>query len=493
MGILCLFSAVSAQFLSPLQIGIRKGFWAYTIKTDAHEGADGVHYIYSPNMDLGKAGRDATDCFFTVNVNENYSTMSTGTRPKDFSPIASFENDDYLLVYYEVDDSKNKTYTIYSNQFFKNDKQHTWDPSKVLSIPYERRDNMDVFTSVSPDKSTGMICVIQSQRKGAFKGSRLITFDNRGNILMNVEPQFDVPNESFGVLDMEVDNTGVVYAGVYSYNPVSKDEHANRVLQICQITDGKAVSQSKNINFNISNGKMRVGNSGNVYLGGYTCSDLKNNEDGTYIATYNSRTEKLETVSHRDFSSDYKENFAGGVLMGYCQNQSYAVVARDLYEFSNGTAALLGELRMTITVYSQNAPQTYYFVKHIAYAQTDSTGEIATSMLFDRRAVGGGFNMITYTPLFANDTIYLMFPDNRDNYFGKEGVPFRRLLLGKGKNYCCTLVTIDNSGKADARMLFDYKQCKSQVVRPLYVEADGFVVLDCDKKSTNISKLKVEW
>lgn len=54
------------------------------------------------------------------------------------------------------------------------------------------------------------------------------------------------------------------------------------------------------------------------------------------------------------------------------------------------------------------------------------------------------------------------------------------------------MITIDANGMGDAQKLLDAKTSKNTISQPLFVEEDGFIVLDYDKKSTNVSKLKVE-
>lgn len=491
VAICCLASSVFAQPITPIQTGIRKGFMAYHVYSRILEGEDGMHYLMSNNLEDGPGKKEKSDYIFTINTNENNVTQSIVAHPETFNCIRSFESNDAIISYYIVDNNKSKTYTLYSNSIFKGDKTHKWNPEEIMTIPYEKRDNLMIATSVSPDKTKGMICFLQAQRKGMFKGSKLITFDNQGNGLWDIEPEFNMDNETFGVLDMAIDNDGTVYAGVYSYNEESKNKRNNQTIHIYQITSNDIVSQSENINYNISNGKMIVGQTGNVYVGGYTCSSLTKNEDGTYMVTFDPKTSSIKTVSHQEFPGDYKETFPGGPMVGFYPNQKYSVIVKDLFEFSNGTTALLGELRTYVTVQTQNGSTTYYFTKHVVFSQTNSEGEFDKLTFFDRKAEAGNYVSITYTPIFANDQIYVIYPDHMDNFAGKEGFPFKRI-MGGAKKYCCTLLTIDNKGEGTYQKLFDAKQSKSQVVRPLSVESDGFIVLDFDKKGTNISKLKAD-
>lgn len=235
---------------------------------------------------------------------------------------------------------------------------------------------------------------------------------------------------------------------------------------------------------------MKIGHTGNIYVGGYTCSELSKNGDGTYMVTYEPENDILKSVAQKQFPESYDEIFPGGPLVGFSPNQTYSLVVRDIYEFSNGTAALLGEQRQQVTYRNQNGSVTYFFVRNVVYSQTNTTGEIEKLTFFDRKAVASSYASVTYYPMFNNDKIYVMYADHVNNYAGKEGYPFKRL-FGGDKKYCCSLLTIDNTGNGEIRKLFDPKQIKNQIVRPLFIEDDGIIVLDFDKKGTNISKLKV--
>lgn len=491
LSVFCLCTIVSAQTITPIQQGVRKSFMAYFMATRTHEGVDGQHLVYSQKLEDGPGKKEVSDYLFLINANDNTMTQSIVAHHESFNFLRSFENADGLVAYYLVDDNKEKTYTLYSNVVNKEDKTHQWDPEKLLTITYEKRDNLKIATSVSPDKTKGMICFLQAQRKGQFKGSKIMTFDNQGNILWDIEPEFNMNNEYFGVIDMAIDNDGTVYAGVYSYDEISKNKRSDETFHIYHITSNDITSQSENIGYSISNGKMIVGQTGKVYVGGYTCSNLTKNEDGSYIATYDPSSSSLK-VGHQQFPSEYKDgNYPGGPMVGFYPNQKYGVVVKDLVEFSNGTAALLGELRTYVTIQTQNGSTTYFFTKHVVYNQTNASGDVEKFKLFDRKAEAANYVSITYSTLFANDKIYVMFPDHMDNYAGKTGFPYKRL-LGGTKKYCCSLLTIDNQGEGEMKKLFDAKQSKIQVVRPLFVESDGFIVLDFDKKGTNFSKINVE-
>ena len=493
-SLLCFITMSMAQTLTPIETGIRKKLMAYNVVSRTHEGTDGQHIVYSSDLESGPGKGQCTDYIFTIDANENTLSKALLYRSDNYTYIRSFEGPDGLVVFYLKDNKSSKTYTLYSNFVAKEAKQPKWNPEQVVSVPYEKKDNLSIATAVSPDNSKGMICLLQSQRKGEFKGSVLITFDNQGNLLWNNSMELDIPNQTFGVIDMAIDNAGKVYAGVYSYNEESKTKRANETLTIYEITENDITAQSEQINFSVSNGIMKVGATGNVYLAGYSQSSLKRNEDGSYVVTYNPKNSTITKLSQQDFPENYFGKVTGGgIMLGYLSNEKYSVRAKGLYEFSNGSVALLGELRTTITVRQQNGmTTTYYFTKNIMLTQTGTDGEIVKTDWHDSKAMSvNGFATTTFTPLFANDRIYVLFPDNMENYNGKSGAPYKRVLAGI-KKYCCSMITIDANGMGDAQKLLDAKTSKNTISQPLFVEEDGFIVLDYDKKSTNVSKLKVE-
>ena len=124
--------------------------------------------------------------------------------------------------------------------------------------------------------------------------------------------------------------------------------------------------------------------------------------------------------------------------------------------------------------------------------QIGSNGDIVKTDWYDNKAMSvTSFVTTTYTPLFANDRIYVLFPDNMDNYGKKSGEPFKRMLAGI-KKYCCSMVTIDANGIGEAQKLLDTKSSKNTIAEPVFVTDGGIIVIDYDSKNTNISLLKAD-
>lgn len=492
-SLLCIISVSLAQTLTPIEVGISKKLKAYNIVSRSHEGTDGQKIIYSAYFDKGPSKGQCTDIIFTIDADGNAVSKTLLYRSDDYTYLRSFEGPDGLLAFYLTDNKQNKTYSLYSNFVPQGAKQAKWNPEKVVSVPYEKKDNLSIATAVSPDKSKGMICLLQSQRKGEFKGSVLITFDNQGNQLWNSDMALDIPNPTFGVIDMAIDNSGKVYAGVYSYGEESKTKRNNEMLSIYEITENNISSQNEKIDFSVSNGTMIVGATGKVYLSGYSQSSLKKNEDGAFALTYDPKSSSIIKLSQENFPGNYFDKVGGGILTGFLASDKYSVRVKGLYEFSNGSAALLGELRTTITVREQNGlTTTYFFTRNIMLTQIGSNGDIVKTDWYDNKAMSiASFATTTYTPLFANDRIYVLFPDNMDNYGKKSGEPFKRMLAGI-KKYCCSMVTIDANGIGEAQKLLDTKSSKNTIAEPVFVTDGGIIVIDYDSKNTNISLLKAD-
>lgn len=483
-----------AQSLTPIETGVRKKLMAYSMISRTHEGTEGQHIIYSADLESGPGKGQCTDYIFTVDANENTVSRALLYRSDDYTYLRSFEGPEGLVVYYLLNNKSNKTYTLFSNFVPKGEQEPAWRPERVVSVPYEKKDNLYIATSVSPDKSKGMICLLQSQRRGEFKGSVLVTFDNQGERLWESNLDLDIPNQTFSVIDMAIDNAGKVYAGVYSFNEGSRNSRADETLSIYEISENNVTSQSERIAFSISNGSMIVGASGKVHLAGYSKSNLNDNEDGSYVVTYDPTSSTFSKLSQLNFPETYFDKIiGGGAILGYLSNDRHSLHIKGLYEFSNGSVALLGELRTSVTIRMQNGmTTTYFYTKYIMLTQTDAEGNIVKTDWYDNKAISvASYAATTYTPLFANDRIYVLFPDNMDNYSNKSGVPYKRM-MGGTKKYCCSMITIDANGFGEAQKLIDAKSCKSTVAKPLFVEDDGFIVIDYDKKNTNISKLRVE-
>lgn len=482
---------VRAQVLEPIELGVRKAFMAHKIASHTHSGYGDMRYIYSSDLEGGPGRNITTDFIFAINAQDNTLSKTLLYRSEDYVYLRSFENEDGFAVYYLLENKKEKTYTLYVNKFSKSEASPQWNPTALDSFPFNKKAKLQTCQSISPDKSKGMLCFFQIEADSILD-SRVFVVDNVGSSLWNKEIDIHQDKSDFALLDMVVDNEGDVFAAVYSYNAhevtrekVTIVEHSNGSLHIYHFTEQDTQIQNEDLDFQISNGKMLVGNSGAVYIGGFTKLGSKN-ENGSYMVKYDVTTATIQDVDQEEFPDDYEERNVPQNA-GYKPNQNYAVVIKGMYEFSNGILGLLGEQRAREVISTGRSYFNHDFVRNVVYARADASGQIKDIEFFDRRAMGNDFKWITFWPFFQDNTLYVLYPDDKNNFRGSEGVPFVYY------NYCYAMLTISEPQgllPESTSMFYDEDYSKNEVARPLFAEPDGFIVIDVDEQNrSNISKL----
>ncbi|MCQ2263154.1 MAG: hypothetical protein MJZ70_02620 [Bacteroidales bacterium] len=486
MAALCLFSSVWAQTLTPIQTEVTRFAFADSYVTDVLDGSDGNHYLYRYYYD--RSSGQKYDRLGTVNAERGTFSETNWSYPDEFSYITCFENEEGVIVYYEYYDNKEKVFTLYSNTISSG--KANWHPEAIASFGYEKRDNIQYACAVSPDKQMTAICMQQSQRSGQFKGSMVFVLDNQGKLLWQKEVELQMSNENFGSIGIEVDNDGRVYAAYYSYDDAAHKQRDHEVLSIYEISEGETQLREKNIGFSIASATMTLGEKGMLHIGGYSLTDVKKNADGTFLVEYDVRSSEFASVNQLDFSG-YNEGIVGGILVGYYANQDYLIAPKAIYEYSDGTVGLLGEQVQITRVYEQSGVRYYYFVKNIILTRSDAQGAIDQVNMYERKAISYSFTPIISYPYFKDDQIYLLFNDNTANYSGGKNQTLKFYKVGMTKADL-VMMTIDKQGVENRRVIYHGQQAKNCVVRPFFMEEDGFSVLSTGKKYADISKLKVE-
>lgn len=113
MAVLCLFSSVWAQTLTPIQTEVTRFAFADSYVTDVLDGSDGNHYLYRYYYD--RSSGQKYDRLGTVNAERGTFSETNWSYPDEFSYITCFENEEGVIVYYEYYDNKEKVFTLYSN------------------------------------------------------------------------------------------------------------------------------------------------------------------------------------------------------------------------------------------------------------------------------------------------------------------------------------------------------------------------------------------
>ena len=494
---LMIVSVASAQKLTVIGPDVAHKSRSYMLNSHRCEAPNGTRYLYSFAVDDGDVKKTDKDFIFTIE--DDRVTKTTMDHPENMGFLKCYDNEDGLAAFYLNNNRKEKVYTLYQNSVSPNGGKAPWKPEEILNFTYEKQDNLMIATAISPDKSKNLIAFIQLQRKGSYKGNVVCVFDNKGDMIWQNTLDLDVNTDYFSIIDMAINNDGVVFAGVYTFDAPNNHTRTNEALSMYEITESNTASVTENVKFHISNGKMIVGKSGKIHIGGYYYQDLKKNENGSYIVTYDPKSSNFTSISNQDFPATYKEKNPGGLLAGFFCNQEYHVSTEALYECSNGAVVLLGEQKTMRAVQNQQGMTTYYYLtKNIVYNKTDANGDIDKFELFDKKQMAtagtSGFSYkrvgISCYPFFDNDKIYILYADNLNNYKGKSGVPYKAIMSGKAL-YCCTLLTIDENGNGSTKKLLSNKDDKRIVTTPLFFDGNDFIVVEETKKQLNISKLSV--
>lgn len=499
VGIFSFFTVVSAQTIKQSEVIIPKiNKWAFIPRMDqCIEGMGGEHLVYNTNYNYSDTKKSTTDCLFSLAKDDFSCHKTLLTHGPDYVFIHAFETSDGAVAIYRYMDKDSKSYRICTNAISKDRDTDNWKPEVILNIPYEKKDNLAIAYAESPDKKQRVMAFFQSQRKGSAKGNLVMAFDEDGKIMW--ENNIDINNfnqEYFQILDVAVNNEGTAFVGIYAYDMPNNNSRSNNAVVMFEVSDNEVNNIFQEIDCNISNGKMTVGRTGNVYLGGYYYTDLKQNENGSYIYTFNPSSSSFQAFAQQDFPEDYYEKATGGLLTGVFANQKYSAVPKALYEFDNGSAVLLGELRYIVAVTSQGMTSYNYLTKNVLFSKTDDRGRFEKFDFFARAAISGGYILgdcfddfhISYNPFFKNNRIYITYLDNIENYIDQKGTAYRLFKTG-----CTTLMTIDEKGEGNIQRLMSFKEDKSLIPQTLFVDNDGLYVLTRGKKSMSIAKMAIEF
>ena len=329
-----------------------------------------------------------------------------------------------------------------------------------------------------------------------------MVFGENGEMLWKNALDVEFTNPNFKLMKMIVSNNGEVYLALASYGTQTKHKRDNETFHLYKITENNIVSADEAINFGfLSNAEMMFNKKGNVVIGGYYCSDLDDYESGTYMTIFDTKNDQLNTMSNQEFPTEYALDKKGAV--GVPKSTNFVVNADNLYEFQDGTIALLGEqYQKTESSYVTssgfvNTIYTYYY-KNIIASFADEDGKLndwkmikklqiegpGGSLKFKERQFYGG----SYTSFLHNNQIYLLYQSHVDNFKGKSNVPCKSKETSK---HCTVLTTIADNKDISTSMVID-PASKTRMVAPLFMDEDGVILLLlAGKKNGQFSNLKL--
>jgi len=488
-----------AQTMTTIAPAICKARQAYGMVSKILDGDESTLYLYSRDFFAAPSRDKESDALFTINVAQSEVSQVALNRPKNIEFFNAIESESEVIGFYYEENNKEGVVTLYMNKISKNDEAPVWDPILLNTFPSEKKDNNFSYLAVSPDKSKAVLCYMSAAKKGDFKGSMVMTFDNTGERIWDTELELDFSNRTFNILDMVITDEAEVYVSMVSYKVAGKNTRTNEQLHVYEINSNGINTRTEDISFgHISNGRMLISRNGDVCLGGFYCTNPKENENGTYMLRYDTKYSSIKSVNNQNFPSSYKEKAVSKFFSSTVTNQNCYVTADQLVEFANGNVALLGEQRNITKVVDNKGMVTYnYFAKHIMFTLSDENGDIIDFKMFDKDQATATGSMaysfesvgLSYFPFFKDDKIYMIFADNIDNFSGESGHSIKMFMNNK---HCTAMLVVDDSGKESKQQLINSKLAKGRLYTPLSIEDDGFMIIFVDKKSTNISKLNVE-
>lgn len=466
------------------------------------EGSGDQHYIYNEDFYDKAPKHHESDGILCVDKSGNGFSEIRLDRPDDYHFIKFYEGENDLYGIYSLYERKTKKYSLYINAIGKEQSTAVWDPQELLSIVTERRDDLFATVAVSPDGKKAALSVILATRKGNMKGSAVMVLGDGGEKLWesSFDPEFT--NPTFIMPDMVLSNDGTVYIAAVSYANETRKSRDNETFHLYTLTDNNTSVAEQKIDFGyIINGKLLIKRDGNVVMGGYFNNNLNERAQGYFLLTCNVKTDAVTNISFQKFPGEYYSDTK--ITLGSLKGDKMSVFVEDLYEFSNGTVAMLGEQRevMSRTVSSGNGMSTTYYhfhAKNILVTFADTEGNLVKFDMIKKYQVVGpsaiylrlqqlrGYGY-SYRSFMHNDKIQILFADALDNYTGKTDVICKSTAQAK---HCSALCTIDaNQNITNPEMIIDPKVHKTRMVSPLFIDGDGLLLINAAKKAGQISKL----
>lgn len=470
------------------------------------EGAGNQHYVYNQDF-YEKAPKhyndDAVLCMDKTGGGFSEIRIS---HPDDYVFLNFYEGENDLYGIYSTYERKTKTYTLYVNTIGKEQSNASWDPRKLFAIVSERGDEIYPYVAVSPNGQKAAVSVIQAGRKGKMKGSEVMLLGEGGESLWenSFDPEFT--NTTFFLADIKLSNEGAVYIAAVSYNNPTRKTRENETFHLYEITENNVQFIDQKIDFGyICNGKLLLKKDGNIAFGGYFNNNLNEKAQGTYMLLFDNETDNVKNVSFQKFPSNYYEDTK--LSLGTLKGSKMSVSVEDLYEFSDGTVAMLGEQREVIqrTVSSGNGmtmTNYTYHAKNILVSFVDENGNLVKFDMINKYQMvgplGAHFSLrfvrgygYSFRSFFYNDKIQILYADAMDNYLGKTDVVCKSMAQAK---QCSALCTIDKDQQiSKSVMIINPKVHKTRMVSPLFIDEDGLLLINAAKKAGQLSKLTYEF
>ena len=205
-----------------------------------------------------------------------------------FYSLACYEDNQSVISIYEY--YEDDTYNICYNALPKDAEKYVWNPTKVLSVPFDKRITFNAVGVTSPDKRKAGIVIFQMQfNTSNLQSAHMLSFDENG-LKWEHPIDFDFENKTLKLLDITIDDNADIYTALISFNPKEEGDreiYENETLHFYQCGQyGEQNTVEEPVEFgHISSSKLLITKDNRLALGGYYATAPDEKETGCYIAT----------------------------------------------------------------------------------------------------------------------------------------------------------------------------------------------------------------
>ncbi len=486
--------AMTCHAQDPLTLIVDKnGVAGYDYNTTL-VGMGDEHYVCTDYTMINGMTRVAQDIITCVSKSGTSGRKIVVERSMDYNLIAFYEGEDRINCLYTFYDYPAKSYALFLNSVPKEATKGEWKPEKIISFKLERREDILVGHSVSPDQTKAAVVIFQVNKAGLFqadksdklKGSAVLAFGDEGLLWAN-PLEMELANTTLNILDIAVNNNANVYVAISSFNKPnpSKSQKENEMLHLIEVGAEETRSAEIQPDFGyLNNGKLFLCASGDVAVGGYYQATADQKASGAYLATFDGKQMDNGRFSVQPFPQDYYDYKHPKFSK---KGEDFEAVPVEIKEFGNGTKVLLGEPRTSVSVPNY----TFTLFGNILVSFADKDGNLNNfQMIRKDQLITNHSNkstkfyqsdLLCFNTILHNDRLYIFYNDNLANHTGKTGQALS-ITTTNYKKKCAMYCTIGSDGRiSEPSMLMNYEKYKSVIYRPLVIDEDGLLIYNSNK------------
>ena len=394
--------------------------------------------------------------------------------------LCMYEDQSDIIAIYEAWNRKSKTYSLIMNKIDKSQSAASWNPQEIFTVSVPTKNDVHVKYAISPDYSH-VAFLIYALDNGRLVKSEVSVWGEHGEKQGEDPLETDFVNQTIQILDLLVDNGGMVYSAIISYDNRTADSRENETLHLWMMSDNTIRVLDETVDFGyVTSAKLKLLRNGNMAIGGYFTERLSKPEAGAYMAIVDMKNEDISTNT-MPFPSDYYGNSDVYDLHDTC----YSTEIQYVEEFSDGSLLLLGEMRAKrLVLFTDGGSYYRHYARHIPVFYTDVQGTLNDFALIKKNQYANNGDVepsywlrgqgYSYFAKMFQDKVYLFFSDALDNYKGKSDVPAKSTYRLELASAFCAIVP-HQPVYVDALLMG--LQSKHDMRIPLFIESDGVIGL----------------